>query len=816
MYCTKLEMTGFKSFAQKSSLSFDRGISSIVGPNGSGKSNIADAIRWVLGEQSLKLLRGKKSEDVIFSGSSVKARLGMAEVSLTLNNEDRHMPIDASEVRLTRRLYRNGEGEYLVNGKAARLSDIQLMLAKANFGQRSYSVIGQGMIDHILVATPSERKAFFDEAAGVRQFQIKREQALNKLALTEENLKEAELLMAEIEPHLRTLTRHVRRLEKREGLETELHDVQIQYYTKRVSAIRTDQEKRNTEAREREAACTKREGEIAAIQKELNALETEQGRHETFERMQSDYNRFLERKNALLKEQIVVEGQAELAAAKTGDLSLVWLENREAELKKELDELDADVRRLATDATSFAERRKHHTQTIDALDKKLKTHETTLTQFEHRLRDDPHAITAADAVGLARRIVNVLREREVVDTELGKLTAAEERTRERLAVLTESRERLQNEYERVQRDHERLSPKGETKTATHAATLRAEIAELDKKMQSVRESILTFNREEQKKKERLFSLQKAFRTAQAALNDARNSLNTVRVELARLDTRFEDLAREIREELPKEFAHNVLASRMNVERGTETEEQLLSSIHDRKHQLSLIGGIDENVVSDYKVTNERFTFLSEQVEDLRASIEKLEKVRDDLDKTIQKQFHESFHAINREFGKYFKALFEGGSAKLVVQEISQTVAEAEREEEDEDETNERGGKIIAGIDIIAQPPGKRITGITMLSGGEKALTSIALICAILATRPSPFVVLDEVDAALDEANSQRFAAILKELVKRSQFITITHNRATMQISSLLYGVTMSDDGVSKLLSIKMADAAAVIEQHGNR
>ena len=203
MYLKKLELIGFKSFAQKTTLEFNRGVVSVVGPNGSGKSNIADAIRWALGEQSIKLLRGKRSEDVIFSGSSSKARLGMAEVSIHLDNEDRQMPVDYSEVVITRRVYRNGEGEYLLNNGPVRLQDIQLLLAKANFGQRSYSVIGQGMIDHILVASPAERKAFFDEAAGVRQFQIKREQAVSKLEQTEENLEQARMLLVEIEPHLR-------------------------------------------------------------------------------------------------------------------------------------------------------------------------------------------------------------------------------------------------------------------------------------------------------------------------------------------------------------------------------------------------------------------------------------------------------------------------------------------------------------------------------------------------------------------------------------------------------------------------------------
>ena len=195
MFLQKLELQGFKTFAKKTSLAFhgpksgDHALTTIVGPNGSGKSNLADAIRWALGEQSLKLLRGKLAEDVIFAGAEGKARAGFAEVSLTFNNEDHTMPIEFTEVTITRRLYRDGTSEYLMNGSAARLQDIQLLLAQANVGQRSYSVIAQGMIDHVLVASPEERKDFFDDATGVKQFQIKRHQAMLKLKRTYENLR---------------------------------------------------------------------------------------------------------------------------------------------------------------------------------------------------------------------------------------------------------------------------------------------------------------------------------------------------------------------------------------------------------------------------------------------------------------------------------------------------------------------------------------------------------------------------------------------------------------------------------------------------
>jgi len=222
MYLQKLEINGFKSFAKKTTLEFNRGITAIVGPNGSGKSNIAEAVRWVMGEQSIKSLRGKHSTDVIFSGSDKSARLGLAEVSLHFNNEDKKAPIDYSELVLTRRIHRDGHSDYLLNGQVARLQDILLLLAQINLSSKTYSVIGQGMVDEILNVTPLQRKDFFEEASGVKPLQMKKNEALRKLDHTAENLQTVGIQLDEISPRLRSLTRQVKRLERRAEIENEL------------------------------------------------------------------------------------------------------------------------------------------------------------------------------------------------------------------------------------------------------------------------------------------------------------------------------------------------------------------------------------------------------------------------------------------------------------------------------------------------------------------------------------------------------------------------------------------------------------------
>jgi len=278
-----------------------------------------------------------------------------------------------------------------------------------------------------------------------------------------------------------------------------------------------------------------------------------------------------------------------------------------------------------------------------------------------------------------------------------------------------------------------------------------------------------------------------------------------------------------------------------IENGSQVQEK----IHSFKHQLELIGGIDPETMEEYKKVKERHDFLDEQSGDLKQSIKSLEELILDLDQNIKKQFDEGFEKINTEFQQYFKILFNGGSGKLIklktedepkpeevqkeingsemteetteadLSAVPEQAGHAEEEQEPEDWIDLKKLKrstIYSGIDIQATPPGKKLQNINMLSGGEKAMTSIALICAIISNNPSPFVFLDEVDAALDEANSIRFAQIIEKLAQKTQFIVITHNRATMEKGNVLYGVTMGDDGISKLLSIKLEEGAQFVNR----
>jgi chromosome segregation protein len=745
MYLTKLELQGFKTFAKKTELSFlapkkDRKpITTVVGPNGSGKSNLADAIRWVLGEQSLKLLRGKKSEDIIFSGSEGRGRAGFAEISLTFNNEDGIMPIDYSQVVITRRLFRDGNSEYLLNDSKVRLNDIQLLLAQANVGQRSYSVIGQGMIDHILVSTPEERKVFFDDATGVKQFQIKRHEAMLKLKRTHENLADVEMLLKEIEPRLRSLKRQARRLEQREEVESQLYHLEHHYYGTQwwtlVDQLEEVRERFTTADKEIETQRT----ELKALEQEAEKFETEDTQEDSgLQELQQTYRNLQRERNAIRDEQFKTEKEIELtkvrAQSNWAPLPLI----------KILDEVKA----ITTGLKGL--------KTLEALPKILQA----IDELLYRSQD------------LSKRL-------------------------------------------------ERPNPKDikpDPKLTKMLKELKSKEDGLVSKLKQLEQAIDSYATKEKTVRTELIESQRTLREKQKQIHLLENKRNSLQIDLARFEERQQSLIREM-DEFMKDRAIPI-----RTERNTEgrADQETYAEIQRFRYKLELIGGIDPEIIQEYEEIRERHEFLDVQVKDLHGALRSTEKVIKELDDQIAKQSKKAFTQINREFQRYFKMLFGGGSCALVKvtrEELDGDeqegvtperafidTGEAQREREDRiAEKLEKHQSPIVGVDIQATPPGKKMKALNLLSGGERALTSIALVSAIMAVNPAPFVVLDEVDAALDEANTLRFANILEELSANSQFIIITHNRATMEKADLLYGVTMSDDGVSNLISVHLED-----------
>lgn len=740
MWLQRIDLVGFKSFANKTALEFlpptatSRGITAIVGPNGSGKSCVVDAIRWVLGEQSMKLLRGKKSEDVIFAGTPKRARLGVAEVTLHLNNEDGGAPIDFSEVAIGRRVYRSGESEYLLNGTQVRREDILILLAKARVGQRTYSIIGQGMVDQFLLASPTERKAFLDEAAGIRPAELKRDQAVGKLERAGENLRQGEVLLAEITPRLRSLTRQVRRLERREEVERELRGLLETWYGSRWHELAAQRERVRSRWQTDETERKRLQTTVDEIQAKLTALEREEQGKDAFLPLQREYETLVDRRQELRERLLSLRH----AAAQTTET------------------------RAPLPATAL-------TDDIDA----------TINAVDELLEDLRMAGKLDDVRGIVERIASV---------------------QQRLAAL-----------------RKRCAPEAAASTPPELRETEGVLKAIEGKLADVQSRLSRLHEEERRKKGAFFELQRNYRTQQLALNTIAAKANDLRIELARIEQKVEDLRHDISRDLPDVDPAQLQQPTVSLPPDAEDRVARL------QRDLAAIGTLDEQTVAEYRETKERAEFLTQQTEDLRKSITALERIIEELETEIDRAFHAAFSTINDHFERFFRQLFGGGQAKLALireeppTEDVEAVEDVEGVKEIPDipprdrAAGQQGSRAagIAGIDIAATPPGKRIKSIAMLSGGERALVAIALLCAIISSSKSPFVVLDEVDAALDEANSVRFAEILKDLARATQFIVVTHNRYSMERAASIYGVTMGDDGVSKLLSLKLEEANAV-------
>ena len=729
MHLKKAEIYGFKSFAKKTVLEFEPGCTAVVGPNGSGKSNIADALRWVFGEQSMKLLRGKKAEDVIFAGSDQKSRLGAAEVMVYFDNRDHKMAIDYDEVMMGRRVYRDGNSEYILNGNVVRLLDIEELLFKSGFGNTSYWVIGQGMIDQLILRGPAAIKELVEEAAGITPYYLKRERTLRKLEQTGLNLEQASALISEIEPRLRSLRRQAKRLEQREDLEKELKDFQINYYGQILQGLDHQLSELNQKLEIFEKQQTEVNKEITDLSRSADQQEKQsKERSDTYKKVKTDLEVLQKARLGLLEELATIRGK---------------LKAEEAQAKKDV---IVDISKLKT---------------------KFKTaYEKLLNLFRSFDKDE------APRVQALFEEVNQIFEG------------------------AESAKNIENVLADLRKEEDRLN---------------RELENLFAKISKLEEDFTAYSKEEEDVKAQLFVKERLLRNKQELVVKTAEQKNMLAVEQARIATRKDAAEEEAAAALGADYKKLLPAHRLNHQLS-----DLQEKIAKLKKQLEMIGGVDELLVQEYKETEERYTHLTTQSADLEKGIRDLKTVIAELDEVIKKEFHEAFTKISEKFSEYFRMLFSGGKATMtLVREQPVLIAEGEERAEGEDSPPQEGARLgevrgkleITGIEIRATPPGKKLGGISALSGGERALTSIALLSALLHINPSPFVVLDEVDAALDEANSIRFGKIIGTMAAKTQFITITHNRETMRQSHTLYGVTMGDDSVSKVISLKLEQAA---------
>jgi chromosome segregation protein len=835
MYLKRLEIQGFKSFAHKSTLHFEPGITAIVGPNGSGKSNVADAIRWVMGEQSMKLLRGKKSEDVIFAGSDKKSKLSLAEVGLLFDNRDRKLPFEYPEVEIRRRLYRNGESEYLVNNQKVRLFDITDALIRSGFGTSNYAVIGQGMIDQMILAGPAEIKNLIEEASGVKPYYLKREKTIRRLSKTEENLTQANQLINEIEPRLRSLKRQAKRMEEREAVALELKELNLEYFGSQYATLKTELGAVSQNFELKQKVISELEGQVSAFQKTLEKEEQESKSSSNFSYELSKKTSVLEQRRFKLKEELAeIRGKIKSGLI-PGQIDRESLKLQRLEIERELESLTSQLKQLDRQLSSNSDNLASLKDQLSKLGQKIersknRTIDISLWQQElvNFQKEFTFVLNTFDAVnwkdsvsklkGLVDKLVESSRLKELNHEDLESLQAKKEiiiselhqmelRVVEQKTLKGRFLEDIESKTLKLNQVKSLLKDSGDSfehELINQERSLSQQLEEVVKQTEESKKALEELSSKDIERKNFLVEEEKKYRKQARQVADLKDEQSAVLVERARIETRIEGLVKEASE-------HGIDEEGLRQHSKIEIAPDLANRISRLKHQLELAGGIDEQVLSEYRETEERYNYLKTQSDDLSRAMADLKQVIDELDDIIKTQFDHGFKSISEKFSEYFRILFNGGRAhmNLLKEMVSGEEGPEDSGEEaalDKEDKHARGSKQVVGIEIRATPPGKKLATIAALSGGERALTSIALLCAMLASNPSPFVVLDEVDAALDEANSIRFAGILGTLSHNTQFITVTHNRETMRRSHTLYGVTMSDEGISKVLSIKLEEA----------
>lgn len=724
MRLQRLELVGFKSFAQKTILEFPPGMTAIVGPNGSGKSNIIDAIRWLLGERDAKNVRGGKVEDLIFAGSRERARAGLAQATLVFDNTDRAFPVDAPEVAVRRRVSRDGASQYFVNDDEVRLKDVVDFFAKARLGTKGLAVMGQGESDMFVRAAPRDRRVMLEEMLGLRQYELKRHEAEHKLRATRANMDKVCALIAEIAPHLKLLRRQTVRFAKHEGLANELRELEERYFRAQYAALSRERVAQRPEEERIEKERVYHAKGLAELESALGAVE-----------------------------KVAPASGKELEATRKRERE--YLERRVA-LERELARLEAEL--------SFSEKGRAGTvevgKAFEALDESRKIIRQALEE-----KDFIHV----------RALLKIL---------LGKLDA-----------LT------------VEEEDVSVAPR--FPLASRRAVLAKELKELEEFETEAR-------KEEARITENLGAFHTRFRKAYAAVEEKKTALAALESQFQqfrfadeRIKMREEELNHAVRQVMrrPEEF-HGGEAAVLSGDERAGMERRMLRL----RGELAAIGEIDPALMKEADETEARHAFLESQLTDLERAAKDLDALIKELSGKIQNEFHAALRAINVAFQEHFHLMFDGGKARLYAEEprprpkpadaeegVSEAAELAHEEEQEE-----------SGIEIEVSIPRKKISGLEMLSGGERSLVSLAALFALISVSPPPFLVLDEVDAALDEANSRRFAELVKRFSKHAQFIVVTHNRATMEEANVLYGVTMGTDGTSKVFSLKFEEAAETV------
>ena len=813
MQFKKLEINGFKSFSEKTTFLIQDGLTGIVGPNGCGKSNIVESLRWCMGENSAKSMRGSGMEDVIFSGTSNRPSKNISEVTLLLDNKNKEGPSqynEFDEIGVKRKIEKDKGSKYYINNKEVRARDVQTFFADLSTGAHSPSLISQGRIGQLVTAKPIERRFVLEEAAGISGIHARRQEAETRLNAAENNLKRADELKKQQQKQLDNLkkqaeeaTRYKEISKEIKKIESGLYYLKIQEIEKdkkqiteklselddEVSAINIDFNHNNTlleEENKKLAPLRDKKMESAAKLQKLNldmaSLEEEEGRvkslqvklEKSIKTIESDSER--ERSISLdaeLNEKRISKEKEELLKTENELIEVESVSSKELNASKtNLNNLQTQLDALLNRIEGYIDQEKKLTkeifQELKGLVKKI-----TLSQEEYAEKYGKNKSIQSDSIKRKERIKNI-------DIELENWRNLKSNSEKMTSELNERKDKIKLELDENKKNPERIAnSKGQNLQNLENTKKSNEEIEIDLVEAEKKHNLISQNLKE----------------IQSKLSDLKEKKARNEATIEGIDNRKKDLLYSVKNELRIENETLLLAqsdlSSLSAKNFPIIEDQALK-VEKIKKQRESLGSVNLRADEETKKYETEIKKMEDDRADLYSAIVKLKASINELNQKGRERLLEAFTKVNRKFNEVYTKLFSGGTAKI--------------ELVDSDDPLE------AGLEMFVSPPGKRLQSITLLSGGEQALTALSLVFAVFLVNPSPICVLDEVDAPLDDANVTRFCGLLDELTKitKTRFIIITHHALTMSRMHRLYGITMAEQGISQLVAVDLQKAEELV------
>ena len=809
----QLEITGFKSFSEKTTFFIEKGLTGIVGPNGCGKSNIVESLRWCMGENSAKSMRGSGMEDVIFSGTSNRPSKNISEVSLLLDNQNKEGPAqyeEFDEISIKRKIEKDKGSKYYINNKEVRARDVQTFFADLSTGAHSPSLISQGRIGQLVTAKPIERKSILEEAAGISGIHARRQEAETRLNAAENNLKRADELKKQQQKQLDNLKKQAEEATRYKEISGEIKQIEAGLYFLKISEIEKDKKQileklselddeisaisidfnhNNTLLEEEnkklsplrdkkmESAAklqklnldmenlVEEESRVKSLQdkleKSIKTIESDLERERSIS-LDADLNekRLSEEKDALLKtenELLTVETNSTKELKESKNL----LEGLQSQLDSMLDQIEKDI----------DEDKKLLKETFRELKQLVK--KITSSQEEYAEKYGKDRSIQSDSIKRKERIKNI-------DVELKNWRNLKSNSEKMNSELSNRKNKLFLELNDNQKNPERIATsKGQNlqnleNTKKRNEEIENELIAAEKKYNSINQNL---------------------KEIQIKLSDLKENKARNEATVEGIENRKKDLLHSVKNELnindeasllPQSDLNNISPNDL------PTLEEQSQKVEKAKKKRESLGSVNLRADEETKKYETEIKKMEDDRADLFSAIVKLKSSIDELNQKGRERLLEAFTKVNRKFNEVYTKLFNGGTAKI--------------ELVDSDDPLE------AGLEMYVSPPGKRLQSISLLSGGEQALTAMSLVFAVFLVNPSPICVLDEVDAPLDDANVTRFCSLLDELTKitKTKFIIITHHALTMSRMHRLYGVTMAEQGVSQLVSVDLQKAEELV------